>query len=113
MILLDTHVVLWLALEPNRMSSKARLVIQEARRQGQSVAICDISLLEITTAERKGRITLNRGLESFLAEVEERFSVLPITGKICVRATGLPSAYPKDPADRIIAATALVEHIPL
>ena len=113
MILLDTHVVLWLALEPARISSKARLVIEEARRQGQRVAICDISLLEITTAERKSRITLNQGLGPFLAEVEQRFSVFPITGEICVRAARLPSTYPKDPADRIIAATALVERVPL
>lgn len=32
---------------------------------------------------------------------------LPISGRACVRALGLPAAYPKDPADRIIGATAL------
>jgi PIN domain nuclease of toxin-antitoxin system len=39
--------------------------------------------------------------------------VLPITGKVCVRALGLPASYPKDPADRIIGATALVEGVAL
>jgi PIN domain nuclease of toxin-antitoxin system len=70
-------------------------------------------LLELTTLSRKGRIRLDVSLESFLDEVEARFIVLPISGRACVRALGLPAAYPKDPADRIIGATALVEGLPL
>ena len=62
---------------------------------------------------RKGRIRLNISLESFLREIEARFIVLPISGRACVRALGLPAAYPKDPADRIIGATALVEGLSL
>jgi len=48
-----------------------------------------------------------------LAEVERRFAVLPITGEISLRTLSLPGRYPKDPVDRIIGATALVEGIPL
>jgi PIN domain nuclease of toxin-antitoxin system len=112
-ILLDTHVVLWLALEPARISKKARAVIEEARKSGQGLAISDISLLEIAIIESKQRIQLNASLETFLSEVESRFTVLPINGRVCVRAVNLPSGYPKDPADRIMAATALVEGLPL
>jgi PIN domain nuclease of toxin-antitoxin system len=112
-ILVDTHVVLWLALEPANISKKARAVIQETRRSSHGLAISDITLLEIAQIESKRRITLNCSLETFLLEVEARFAVLPITGRVCVRAMGLPSIYPKDPADRVIAATALVEGIPL
>jgi PIN domain nuclease of toxin-antitoxin system len=46
-------------------------------------------------------------------EVETRFIILPISGHACVRALGLPATYPKDPADRIIGATALVEGLSL
>jgi PIN domain nuclease of toxin-antitoxin system len=53
------------------------------------------------------------GVESALAEVEARFAVLPITGKISLRTLSLPEDYPKDPMDRIIGATALVEGVPL
>ena len=113
MILVDTHVVLWLSLEPFRMSKKATTVIEETRRSGEGLAISDITLLEIAVIERKHRIRLSASLETFLTEVESRFVVLPITGRICVRAMGLPAAYPKDPADRIVGATALVEGIPL
>jgi len=39
--------------------------------------------------------------------------VLPISGRACVRALALRAAYPKDPADRILTATALVAGLPL
>ena len=113
MILLDTHVVIWLALEPGRISKKARAAIQETRQRGEGLAVSDITLLEIATIENKGRIKLNASLEAFLAEIEARFIVLPITGRICVSALALPAAYPRDPADRVIGATALVEGLPL
>jgi len=112
-ILLDTHVVIWLALEPGRISKRARAAIQETRRRGEGLAVSDITLLEIATIENKGRIKLNASLEAFLAEIEARFIVLPITGRICVSALALPAAYPRDPADRVIGATALVEGLPL
>ncbi len=113
MILLDTHVVIWLALEPGRISKRARAAIQETRQRGEGLAISDITLLEIATIENKGRIKLNASLEAFLAEIEARFIVLPITGRICVNALSLPAAYPRDSADRVIGATALVEGFPL
>lgn len=72
-----------------------------------------MTLLEIAMITSKNRIKLDSTLETFLAEVEARFVVLPISGRVCVRALALPANYPSDPADRIIAATALVEGIPL
>jgi len=109
MILVDTHVVLWLALEPDKISRTAKAAVVKTRHSGQGLAISDITLLEIAMIVSKGRMKLNASLETFLAEVEARFVVLPITGKVCARALDLPDSYPKDPADRIIAATAQVE----
>ena len=85
----------------------------DARRKSDGLAISDITLLELATLASKGRIRLNISLESFLREIEARFTILPISGRACVRALGLPAAYPKDPADRIIAGTALVEGLSL
>jgi PIN domain nuclease of toxin-antitoxin system len=112
-ILVDTHVVVWLALDQTQLSRNARVAIDDARRNGDGLAISDITLLELATLSSKGRILLNISLESFLREIETRFTVLPISGRACVRALGLPAAYPKDPADRIIAGTALVEGLSL
>lgn len=113
MILVDTHVVVWLAFDQNQLSKKARVAIDDARKNGDGLAISDITLLELATLASKGRIRLDISLESFLHEVEVRFVVLAISGRACARAMGLPTAYPKDPADRIIGATALVEGLSL
>ena len=113
MILVDTHVVLWLAFDQSQLSTKARAAIDDARKNGDGLAISDISLFELTTLSRKGRVRLDISLESFLGEVETRFVVLPISSRVCVHALGLPAAYPKDPADRIIGATALAQGLSL
>jgi PIN domain nuclease of toxin-antitoxin system len=112
-ILVDTHVVVWLAFDQDRISRKARAAIDGARKSANGLAICDITLLELAILVSKGRIRLGVSLESFLREVESRFVVLPLSGRACARAMGLPAVYPKDPADRIIGATALVEGLPL
>ena len=89
------------------------MAIEVSRKNGEGLAICDISLMELATLAGKGRIRLGISLESFFQEFEARFVVLPISGRACARAVELPRAYPKDPADRIIAATALVEGLSL
>jgi len=112
-ILVDTHIVVWLAFDQAQLSKNARAAIDGARQDRDGLAISDVTLLELTTLSRKGRIRLDASLESFLREVETRFIVLPITSRACVRLLGLPAAYPKDPADRVIGATALAEGLPL
>ncbi len=113
MILVDTHVVVWLAFDQDQISRKARAAIDGARKSANGLAICDITLLELAILVSKCRIRLDISLESFLREVESRFVVLPLSGRACARAMGLPARYPKDAADRIIGATALVEGLSL
>ena len=113
MILVDTHVVAWLALDQRKISRRARTAIDRVRENAEGLAISDITLAELATLQTNGRIRLNISLESFLQEVESRFVVLPISSRACARAMALPPTYPKDPADRIIGATALVEGLAL
>jgi PIN domain nuclease of toxin-antitoxin system len=113
LILVDTHVVVWLAFDEARISKQARSAIEKVRQNGEGLAISDISLFELARIFNRERIRLAISVESALAEIERRFVVLPISGRISLRALSLPAAYPKDPADRIIGATALVEGIPL
>jgi PIN domain nuclease of toxin-antitoxin system len=113
LILLDTHVVIWLADDVTRISKKAEAAIVRARQDGDGLAISAVTLLELAMLFSKGRIQLKISLESFMNNVEARFLVLPITGRICVQAFDLPTNYPKDPMDRIIGATAMVEGLAL
>ena len=113
MILLDTHVVIWLGLEPARVSKNARSAIDKSRQEGTGLAVSGITLLEITLLSGKKRIHFIPSLEAFLTDVEIRFIVLPISARICVRLSSLPLSYPNDPADRIITATALSEGLSL
>lgn len=59
------------------------------------------------------RVQLEMSIESFLQELERRFAVLPINARTCARMLSLPAGYPKDSADRVIGATALVEGLSL
>lgn len=113
MILLDTHTALWVKSDSARLSPKARATIEKARRNAEGLAISGITLLELATLARKGRIRLTISLESMLQEIEAQFVVLPISSRACARTLQLPASYPKDPADQLIGATALVEGLPL
>jgi len=113
MILLDTHVVVWMASGDSRLSAKASTAIREARTSVRGLAVSDITLFELSLLFRKKRFELAVDPEFFLSDIERRFVVLPITANIALQAFELPARYPKDPVDRILGATALVEDIPL
>ena len=113
LILLDTHVVLWVKSDSARLSPKAKATIEGARKEGEGLAISGITLLELATLAKKGRIHLSISLESMLQEIEAQFLVLPVSSRACARTLELPAGYPKDPADRLIGATALVEGLAL
>ncbi len=113
MILIDTHIVVWLAFDPKKLSRKGRAAIDEARQNGEGLAIASMSLFELALIATRGCIQLSASLESFLQEVETLFIVKPLTGRISARSQTLPATYPKDPIDRIIGATALIEGLSL
>jgi PIN domain nuclease of toxin-antitoxin system len=112
MILLDTHIVIWLALEPDKLSKRAKEVIRAARLEG-GLAISGITLMELAWLAEKGRVETTLSVESFVRQCASRMTVLPITPEIAARAVSFPDSYPKDPQDRLIGATALVEGIRL
>jgi PIN domain nuclease of toxin-antitoxin system len=111
-ILLDTHIVIWLAFEPNKLSKRAKDVIRAARLQ-DGLAIAGISLVELAWLAQKGAIETSLTVESFVRLCASKMTVFPITPEIAARAVGFPASYPKDPQDRLIGATALVEGVQL
>jgi PIN domain nuclease of toxin-antitoxin system len=61
----------------------------------------------------KGRVETTLSVEAFVRLCSLKMTVLPITPEIAARAVGFPDSYPKDPQDRLIGATALVEGVEL
>lgn len=113
MILLDTHVVIWLAQDYRRISTAARAAIEDARNRDRGLAVSDITFVEIARLASHGRINLIPDVKTVLSEVEHRFVILPITSGIAMQAFALPAKYPKDPVDRVIGATAVIEGLSL
>lgn len=106
-------MVIWLAQDHQRISRPAGSAVKEARKKDRGIAVSSITLVEIARLASYGRVKLTPDLETFLSDVEERFVVMPITSFIARQAFALPSGFPKDPVDRIIVATALIDDLPL
>lgn len=112
MILIDTHVLIWMASDSRRISKNALAAIRDAR-QKTGVAIATITLWELAWLAENGRIQVVGSIESFVRETVSRVILQPITPEIAALAAQLPKGFPQDPADRLIAATAMVEGAPL
>ena len=112
-ILLDTQVLLYDALEPKRLSRKARAALEDGMAFG-ALACCDISLWEIALLAARRRIEAGPDIAAFIESVLQLRSVrvLPITPAIATLAQSDIFA-PGDPADRLIAATAIEHGAPL
>jgi len=110
LILLDTHVVVWMRAQPDRLSQRARTMIEGA----DGLAISDITLWELAMLVSLGRLEVGKPVGTYLGDVSRTSTVLPITAAVATEVADLPSTFPtKDPADRLIYATAQVHGIPL
>jgi PIN domain nuclease of toxin-antitoxin system len=114
MILVDTHILIWDALAPDQLSPRAQQTLAQANQQ-DGILICDISLWEIAMLLAKRRVQVATDSQTFLNLVLQanKITVQPITAQIAALAAQLPAPLDKDPADRLIAATAISEQIPL
>jgi PIN domain nuclease of toxin-antitoxin system len=111
-ILLDTHVLIWLASAPGKLSKKAAEAIRKASNEG-GVGISAITLWELAWLATHGRIVISGTAEAFVERITSRTAILPITPKVAVLANQLPANHPGDPCDRLIGATAVAEGIAL
>lgn len=108
MILLDTHVVIWLALTPEELSPAAATAIRETELAGAISGISVMTIYEVANAIRLGRIKPTVPHQVFLNRIMSRFKVFPVSEMIALCAAELPAPFHGDPMDRIVAATALV-----
>jgi PIN domain nuclease of toxin-antitoxin system len=107
-ILLDTHVLVWLAGARERLSATA----EETIDSGQELAISMASVQEIAYLVARGRLTMDRPVETWIGDALNVHEVraLPPTVSAALRAGSLdPVEFHGDPVDRLIYATA-VEH---
>ncbi len=108
MIVLDTHIWHWWINQiPGRLSS----AIVDLIEQADEIAVSAISVFELAWLVRHGRIELDGEFELWLEEVikSECVKFLPVTPSIASLAVALPEHH-KDPQDRLIIATALIEN---
>jgi len=111
-ILLDTHVLVWLSTEPAKLSKQASRAIRRASRSG-GIAISAMTLWELAWLASHGRVEITGTVEAYVEEVSSRVAIRPLTAKVAVLANQLPADYSSDPCDRLIGATALAEAIAL
>jgi PIN domain nuclease of toxin-antitoxin system len=114
MILLDTHAWLWLCLDPGRLSRGAASAIRRAAEDG-GIAIASITLWEAAMMVARGRLLTQGTPEAWLGALVDRSRVIikEITPAVAALATHFPDQFPADPADRLIAATARADGLPL
>lgn len=107
MLLLDTHVLIWWLCKPGELSAKARKAITAAAGE-KRLFVSAITVLEIATLARRGRLQFNVPVENWLADFRQlpEFRITPVNADIAELAGTYPDSMPGDPADRLIAATA-------
>lgn len=107
-IILDTCVLIYDALTPEKLSSVAKKALLQADKKG-NLFCCDISLWEIAMLIQKKRLVVNTDIQAFLRLIIEarNIVVLGITPEIAELSVSYPDYSHYDPADRIIAATTL------
>ncbi len=107
LLLLDTHVLVWLVLGERMLRTQAREAIHEASRQDR-ILVSAITAWEIGVLASKKRIDLHRDAMEWVRGVLSfaGVSLVPLEPEIAVASTCLPWEMHADPADRILVATA-------
>ena len=113
MIICDTHVLIFWQDNPQRLSKKAKQVIEKSL-ENASLACSDISLWEISMLMKSGKLRNDISAEQYMNDIILTMSltVLPITSEIAALSQQDFFIH-KDPADRLIASTAIAHKIPL
>jgi len=106
-IVLDTHTLIWWATSDAALSKKARIEINR-ELDGGEIIVSAISAWEISMLVANQRLVLSMEVSAWLSTVAEIEAVrfLPVDVEIATKSVELPGEFHKDPADRIIVATA-------
>jgi PIN domain nuclease of toxin-antitoxin system len=113
-IVLDTHALVWWANGDDALSKKARTAIERELDGGQLV-VSAISAWEIAMLVEHEKLVLSMDVGSWLTTVSaiEAVRFMPVDVEIGLKSVDLPGEFHKDPADRMIVATARKLAVPL
>ena len=107
MIVLDTHVLLWMDRNDEALGPLARSVI-ESQWHDDTVAVSAISFWEVAVLQQRQRIALPKLVQEWRAELTQSgLKEISLDGHVALLASELKS-FQRDPADSFIAATAMV-----
>ena len=103
-LLLDTHILIWSQNEPKRLSGRVARSLADLRNERW---ISPVSLLEILTLYRKGRVRLHSSASAWLAEISARTPAheAPFTHEVAMALDTFALPH-SDPIDTILVATA-------
>ncbi|WP_206952155.1 type II toxin-antitoxin system VapC family toxin [Trinickia acidisoli] len=107
MIVLDTHALVWWVNGDSALSKKAKAAIGRELDGGQ-IVVSSISAWEVTMLVEREKLVLSMDVSSWLSMVGEIDAVrfAPVDAEIAIKSVELPGEFHKDPADRMIVATA-------
>jgi len=110
-LLLDTHIWLWSLSDPSLLSPR---VARELNDGDNEIFLSPVSIWEVLTLARKGRVLLEGKAEAWVREAIDRSALkeAPLNHEVAMRSMALHLPH-WDPADRFIAATAVVYDLTL
>jgi PIN domain nuclease of toxin-antitoxin system len=113
-LLLDTHVWIWFMLANAELAANGRNLINSAAATGR-LRIAAISLWETALLASRGRVVLGQPLGQWItgAVSAPGLSIEPLLPQVAIEASSLPDPFHRDPADRLIVATARVANATL
>ncbi|WP_395712128.1 type II toxin-antitoxin system VapC family toxin [Reyranella sp.] len=114
-LLLDTHIALWLDSEDDRLGASTRRTIDNAWQDGGQIFLSAISVWEIAVLVDRGSIELDLPVEDWVERFVSRpgLEAVALDHAAAARAYRLHGLEDRDPADRLLIASAIELGCPL
>ena len=111
-VVLDTHVLLWWTLDPDKLSPVAERLLNDPGTT--EIVVSSISIWEIGIKIKRGKLDIGLDIETYASRIKkiDSLAIMPVTEKIWLANLALDWEH-RDPADRTIVATAKVANAQL
>lgn len=112
MVVLDTHALLWWTLDPGKLAKKAAQACEKIEDEG--ACLSSISIWELGVKIRNGKLDIGMSIRDYAEKVKRLgcVEIVPVDDLTWLRSLELDWEH-RDPADRVIVATALMRGLPV